>query len=220
HLRQRKPTSKALNGVESDDEGAGLRTRRARKLLDGSEAETGGSRAASAMAGKRKRRLEETPEGSDASRKRGRPRLNAPLSRLSIMRGGSMITAEATTEAETGLETGADTEGGTPAPGRLNLIDVKRRGRPPKTGAMRKHDGYQTKRSLDEYNGMAAGLGLPGLAEEPAEGEELTRRRPALPPVQKEKKRKGRPPGVKGKYWGAEARKLKSARLVDSATDS
>jgi len=229
HLRQRKPMSKALNGVESDDEGAGPRTRRASKLLDGSEVETGGSRAASAVG--RKRRLEETPEGSDAPRKRGRPRLNAPLSRLGIMRGGSMITSEATTEVETGV----DTEGGTPAPGRLNLIDVKRRRRPPRIGTMerkdrstamtgwaarRKQDGNQTQGGLDEHDDMAAGAGLPDLAEETGEGEEEARRRLAPPPVQKEKKRKGRPPGVKGKYWGAEARKLKSARLVDSATDS
>ena len=229
HLRGRKPASKGLHGaVESDDEGAGAgvhhrTTRRSRRLREGSEADTGASRGTSAM-----------PEVSDTApvRKRGRPRLNAPLSRLGAVYGAAgtagmgLTSAEVTTEAETGLET---EEGGTPAP-RLNPINAGKRGRGrgrPKAALAPAPDTRV--RDGASAGGIRIGSKLPGLAEETladadgeGEGEGDGQVPPRPPPVQiqREKKRKGRPPGITGKYWGAEARKQKSARVVDSATDS
>lgn len=249
-LRERKTTAMMMmgpgrgrgqglgQGGESDDEGVGGRSvRRAggRLRREGSD-ETGGSRAVSVVGGgrgsRRRRRRgfhdEETFEAglsSDAAgpaRKRGRPRLH-PLaaSRLGgLLYGGgdgTTATSEATTEGEPDVEvalhTGLKTEEeGTPPgpaavpgpglppglPGRLNLLEAKRRGRKLKPAAAV----------------AAAASRLPGLAEEALVGVG------GLPP--KEKKRKGRPPGVFGKYWGEAAKKLKlkSQRVVDSGGDS
>lgn len=230
-LRERKGMGQGRGqgqGGESDDEEVGGRSLRRAGRLRREGSETGGSRAASVVGGGRRRRRrfhdEETFEAglsSDAAglpRKRGRPRLNPLASRLGLLYGGgegTTATSEATTEgeveAEVGVQTGLKTEeGGPPAPtaaaapkpglppgvsGRLNLLEAKRRGRKPKPTA-------------------AATSRLPGLAEEALIG--------VGGPPPKEKKRKGRPPGVFGKYWGEAAKKLKlkSHRVVDSGADS
>lgn len=207
-LRERKGVGRGWGwGGESDDEGAGVglggrRVRRGgRRRGEGSE--TGGSRAVSVVGGRVGRRGwlvrdEEAAEAglsSDAAagpeRKRGRPRLNPLPSRLGLLDGGTTAaTSEATTEAEgeaemsVGVETGVETEdGGTPAP-----APVAGPGNALGPGVPARFNLLDAQRRSR----------LPGLAEEGSVGSG---------PPPREGIRKGRPPGVFGKYGERQRRR-------------